>query len=640
MISQVVQAFRPARHGGPEGPHYSFVLSALLVLAFAASASAQTPTQAPDGNALFQRTCAQCHMGGVNRAPDLDVLRAMSADRVLAAMETGPMISMATGRSAAERRAIAEAATGKKLRNSLDVTPLPKAMCAEAAASAAFNPASGPSWGGWGGASTSNARFQTASAAGLTTEDIPKLKLKWAFGFPGDLQSNAQATIYGGRVFVGSPGGGVYSISASTGCVHWFYQATAGVRSAMTVTRVGTRDLAFFGDQNGNAYAVDAATGKLAWKNRIEDFPVARISGSPTFYNGRVYFPVASGEEASGSVPTYECCKFRGSVVALNAADGKLIWKSYMIPEAAKPTTKNKIGTQLWGPSGSPVWASPAIDPRRNALYVNTGNSYSDPATDTSDAFVALDLDTGKMLWHRQMTKEDAYISACRLPDKTNCPSVNGPDFDFSASPILVTLANGRRLLVAGQKSGIVHALDPDKNGEIVWQTRVGLGGTMGGVQWGSATDGQNVYVANSDIGRIMLTYSNFTDADSKRGGGMYALKLETGEKVWFAPPSDCGTRPRCSPAQSAAVSAFPGIALSGSVDGHMRAYSTTDGKVLWDYDTERPYETVNGVEARGGSLDGPGPAIGGGMIFLNSGYPTAGGQPGNVLLAFSVDGK
>jgi polyvinyl alcohol dehydrogenase (cytochrome) len=621
----------------------SVVESLALVIAlaaFASSVSAQTPEPPVDGNALFLRTCAQCHMGGVNRAPDMDVLRAMSADRVLAAMETGPMISMATGRSAAERRAIAEAATGKKLRNSLDVTPLPKAMCTGAAASTAFNPANGPSWGGWGGVSTSNTRFQSASAAGLTPEDVPKLKLKWAFGFPGDLQSNAQATIYGGRVFVGSPGGGVYSLNTASGCIQWYYQASAGVRSAITVAHVGTRDLAFFGDQTGNAYAVDAATGALAWKTRVEDFPVTRISGSPTFYNGRLYVPVASGEEASGSVPSYECCKFRGSVVALEAATGKQVWKSYMILEAAKPTTKNKIGTQLWGPSGAPVWTSPAIDPVRNALYVATGDNYSEPASDTSDAFVALDLNTGRMLWHQQMTKNDAYVSACRLPDKTNCPSVNGPDFDFAASPILVTLGGGRRLLIAGQKSGIVHALDPDKNGAIVWQTRVGLGGTMGGVQWGSAADAQNIYVANSDIGRVMLTYSNFTDADTKRGGGMYALKLETGEKVWFAPPSDCGTRPRCSPAQSAAVSAFPGTAFSGSVDGHMRAYSTTDGKVLWDYDTERPYETVNGVEARGGSLDGPGPAIGGGMVFFNSGYHTAGGQPGNVLLAFSVDGK
>jgi len=608
----------------------------LLLLLFAAPAMAQTPEQAPDGNALFRQVCVQCHMGNVNRAPDMDSLRAMSADRVLAALETGPMISMATGRSAADRRAIAEAATGKKLRNTLDIAPLPKAMCAGSTASAPFNPGSGPSWSGWGGVSTSNTRFQSASAAGLTAADVPKLKLKWAFGFPGDLQSNAQATMYGGRVFVGSPGGGVYALSASTGCIHWFYQASAGVRSAFSIAR----DLAFFGDQSGNAYALDAATGAVVWKTRVEDFPVTRISGSPAFYKDRVYFPAASGEEAAGSLPAYECCRFRGSVSAFDAATGKRIWKTYMIAEEPKPTTRNKVGTQLWGPSGSPVWASPAIDTRRNALYVTTGNSYSDPATDTSDSFVALDLDTGKMLWHRQMTQSDAYISACRLPDRTNCPSVNGPDFDFSSSPILVTLANGRRLIVAGQKSGMVHAVDPDKNGEIVWQTRVGLGGTMGGVQWGSAADAQNVYVANSDIGRIMLTYSNFTDADTKRGGGMYALKLETGEKVWFAAPSDCGTRLRCSPAQSAAVSAFPGIAFSGSVDGHMRAYSTADGKVLWDYDTERPYETVNGVEARGGSIDGPGPAIGGGMVFFNSGYPTAGGQPGNVLLAFSVDGK
>lgn len=615
------------------------ILHALALLLVVAPAMAQTPEQTPDGAALFQRTCAQCHMGGVNRAPDMDLLRAMSADRVLAAMETGPMISMAVGRSAAERRAIAESITGRTLRNTLDVAPLPKAMCPEGNRSA-FTTSAGPAWNGWGGANTSNTRFQDARSAGLTAADVPKLKLKWAFGFPGDLQSNAQATIVGGRVFVGSPGGGVYSLSAASGCIHWFYQAAAGVRSAINVAHVATKDLAFFGDQTGNAYALDASTGALVWKVRLDDFPVTRISGSPTFYNGRLYYPVASGEEGSGSVPTYECCHFRGSVVALDAATGKQIWKTYTIAEEPKPTTKNKIGTQLWGPSGSPVWASPAIDTRRNALYVTTGDNYSEPATDTSDAFVALDLETGKMLWHRQMTKNDAYVSACRLPDKTNCPSVNGPDFDFGASPILVNLPNGRRALIAGQKSGIVHALDPDNNGEILWQTRVGLGGTMGGVQWGSAADAQNVYVANSDIGRIMLTYSQFTDADSKRGGGMYALKLETGEKVWFTPPFDCGTRLRCSPAQSAAVSAFPGIAFSGSVDGHMRAYSTADGKVVWDYDTERPYETVNGVEARGGSIDGPGPAIGGGMVFFNSGYHTAGGVPGNVLLAFSVDGR
>ncbi len=238
------------------------------------------------------------------------------------------------------------------------------------------------------------------------------------------------------------------------------------------------------------------------------------------------------------------------------------------------------------------------------------------------------------------MTPADAYTSACRLPDKTNCPSSNGPDYDFASSPMLVTLSNGRRALVAGQKSGIVHAIDPDRQGEVIWQTRVGQGGTMGGVQWGAATDGKNVYVANSDIGRVMLTFSTFTDADPKRGGGMFALKLDTGEKLWYTPPPGCGSRPRCSPAQSAAVTAIPGIAFSGSVDGHMRAYSMSDGSIVWDVDTIQPFKTVNGVEARGGSIDGPGAVVAGGMVFVNSGYHTAGGMPGNVLLAFSVDGR
>jgi polyvinyl alcohol dehydrogenase (cytochrome) len=411
------------------------------------------------------------------------------------------------------------------------------------------------------------------------------------------------------------------------------------VRSAISVGRAGNRDIAVFGDTQANLYALDAATGRLLWKTDVDDFPVGRISGSPTLYNGRIYVGIASGEEASGANPTYECCKFRGSVVSVDAATGKMLWKTYMLDEP-KPTKKNAVGTQLWGPSGAPVWSAPAIDATLNRLYVTTGNNYSDPTSPTSDAFLALDMDSGKILWSKQMTEKDAYTAACRLPDKTNCADSNGPDFDFSSSPILLSLANGRRLLLAGQKSGIVHALDPDKGGEVLWQTRVGRGGTMGGVQWGSAADQSNIYVALSDIGRVMLNYSNSTDADPKQGGGMFALRLEDGERVWYTPPPGCGTRQRCSPAQSAAVSAIPGVAFSGSVDGHMRAYSTKDGAIIWDVDTIRSYETVNGVAGRGGSIDGPGPAIGGGLVIFNSGYPTAGGTPGNVLLAFSVDGK
>jgi len=612
------------------------VASSLLLLWSAHFVSAQ------DGAAIYQRSCAPCHDHGADRAPTREALRAMSAERVLAAMESGPMISMANRQSAAARRAIAEYVTGKSFEHPLDTAPAPAAICTSPAPEFG-DPSSGPLWNGWG-QNLLNTRFQTAAEAGISPANVSRLKVKWAFGFPATLEANAHASIANGRVFIGSSSGTVYSLDAASGCIRWYFNAAGGVRAAVSIGQIGTsagpRYAAFFGDGASFTYAVDASTGKLIWKTKVDDFPVARITGSLLFYKGRVYVPVASGEEAAGASPNYECCRFRGSMVALDASTGKQIWKTYTIPEEPHKTTKNKIGTQLWGPSGAPIWSSPAIDEKHNALYATTGDNYSDPTSRMSDAFMAFDLDTGKILWSRQMTPADAYTSACRLPDKTNCPESNGPDFDFSSGPILVTLASGKRALVAGQKSGLVHAVDPDNQGELLWSVRVGKGGTNGGVQWGSATDGTNVYVALADLGRIVVPYSLSTDVDPNKGGGMFALNLATGKQVWYTPPAPCGDRKRCSPAQSAAVTAIPGVAFSGSVDGHLRAYSATDGSILWDVDTIGPYKTVNGVEAHGGSMDGPGPVIGGGMLFVNSGYSAGGGMPGNVLLAFSIDGK
>jgi polyvinyl alcohol dehydrogenase (cytochrome) len=567
----------------------------------------------------------------------------MSAERVLEAMESGPMISMANRRSEADRRAIAEFITGKSLAHPMDTAPAQAAMCT-ARAPDLGDPSSAPQWNGWG-QNLLNTRFQNTAEAGLTAADLGRLKVKWAFGFPATLDANAHPAVADGRVFIGSPSGTVYSLDAGSGCIRWYFNADRGVRSAVSIGRVptasGVRYMAFFGDGAAFAYAVDANTGKLVWKTKVESFPAGHITGSPIFYNNRLYVPVASGEEGAGASPDYECCRFRGSMVALNAATGQQIWKTYTIAEAAHKTKKNKIGTQLWGPSGAPIWSSPSIDVQRNALYATTGDNYSDPTSRMSDAFVAFNLDSGKILWSRQMTASDAYTSACRIPDRTNCPESNGPDFDFSSGPILVTLASGKRALVAGQKSGLVHAVDPDNQGELLWSTRVGQGGTNGGVQWGSATDGTNVYVALADLGRVVVPYSLSTDVDPKRGGGMFALRLTDGKRVWYTPPVPCAAgRKRCSPAQSAAVTAIPGVAFSGSVDGHLRGYSTKDGSILWDVDTIQPYQTVNGVEGRGGSMDGPGPVIAGGMLFVDSGYSAGGGVPGNVLLAFSVDGR
>jgi polyvinyl alcohol dehydrogenase (cytochrome) len=257
-----------------------------------------------------------------------------------------------------------------------------------------------------------------------------------------------------------------------------------------------------------------------------------------------------------------------------------------------------------------------------------------------SDSVLALELATGRVVWSKQTTPGDVWNTLCSA--KGDCP---GPDHDYGSSVLLEKLDNGRELLLAGQKSGVVYALDPDRKGEILWQVRVGQGGTNGGVQWGMASDGQKVYAATSDTTRSRAVNADPLDprpqpADPNVGGGLTALRIATGEKAWFAPPIVCaaGAKPGCSPAQSQAVTAIPGVVFSGSLDGHLRAYSAEEGRILWDFDTVRDYETVNGVRASGGSLNGPGAVVSGGMLFVNSGYARLGSIPGNVLLAFGPE--
>ncbi|HUE21598.1 MAG TPA: PQQ-binding-like beta-propeller repeat protein [Bryobacteraceae bacterium] len=596
----------------------------ILVLASCAAALAQTDTPI-DGDAVYRKHCALCHDKGVGRAPQLLTLSQYTPERVLAALTTGKMAEQGKALTPAESRSVAMFVTGGKAFGAEEAAK--QGACAEPAA--AFDkPFSGPYWNGWG-VDLSNRRMQPAAMAGLRADKVPQLKLKWAFGFPGGGRAFAQPTVAGGRIFAGSDSGKVYSLDAATGCIYWMFKADTPVRTAISIGAVGAQWVAYFGDQHAQAYAVDAATGALLWKVRVEEHPAAMITGAPALYEGRLYVPDSSYEEVTGAAPKYECCKFRGAVSALDAATGKLIWKSYTIAEAPQPVRKNKQGIQLWGPSGAAVWSSPTIDPKRRAVYVTTGDDYSDPAARTSDSFLAFDMDTGKLLWSRQLTKDDGYNLAC--PSGDNCPTVNGPDFDFGCSPNLVDLPNGKRALVAGQKSGMVHALDPDQGGEVLWSVRVGKGGPLGGVQWGNASDGQNVYVAVSD---------HYATKDLKEAGGMFALKLETGERVWSTPAPPCSGKSGCSPAQSAAVTVIPGAVFSGSLDGHLRAYATADGRIIWDVDTAVGYESVNGVKARGGSLDGPGPVVVGGTLYVNSGYGMFGEMPGNVLLAFSVDGK
>jgi len=616
-----------------------------LVLVATGPAGAQS-TGTIGGEAIYRERCVGCHETGATRAPDLATLRQMSPDRVLTALRSGSMSSQGQGLTAGQLESLSRFVGGASL---VQQTALPAGACADTSAPLA-DALARPHWNGWG-ADLSQHRFQPAEMAQLGAQDVPRLKLKWAFGFPGATRAQAQPTIMGGALFVGSQSGKVYALDAGSGCTYWVFDAGAGVRSAITIGASGEGWSAYFGDQRGNAFALDAVTGKLRWKTHIDSHRAAVVTGAPALAGGVLYVPVSSYEEVTGASPRYQCCSFRGSLVALDAETGKLSWQSYTIAQPAAPVRRNALDVQLWGPSGAPIWSSPTIDPDRHMIYATTGDSYSDPAADTSDAFLGFRMETGELAWSRQMTQGDAYTVACVGPDRTNCPQAKGPDLDFGSSPILVNLPDGRRMLVAGQKSGMVHAIDPDRQGAIIWQQSVGRGSALGGVQWGSAVDHDKVYVAVSDIG-LRLAKEGTAGAqkalygggsfllDPGLGGGIYALELATGKVVWRTAHPGCGDVPGCSPAQSAAVTAIPDVVFSGGLDGHLRAYAASDGRIIWDVDTKRDYDTVNGVAAHGGSLDGPGAVIVGGTLYVNSGYANFGTAPGNALLAFSVDGK
>ena len=590
------------------------VASVTASLAIAASI-ALIQAQGPSGEQVFKDRCASCHTGAADsRAPAPEALRGRTPQAIVEALVNGAMRAQGSRMTGAERRAVAEFLTGRSVDG--DVSGAATGRCATAPAAertGSWN------WRGWS-PNTDNTRFQSADSAAITAAEIPKLTLRWAFGFPDASSAWAQPSVADGRVYVGSQNGTVYALDARSGCVRWTFAAAGGVRTAVTLSS----GIAYFGDTAANVYAVDAQTGVARWRKSVEQHPLARITGSVTVHDGRLYVPTSSYEESQGADPQYPCCTFRGSVTALDAGTGAVVWKTYMIPEEPKRRGSSSAGVPLWGPSGAAIWSAPTIDARRGLLYVATGNLYSGPVHTAGNAVVALDLKTGSVRWSKQFTPGDVYVSNCRAGNP-NCPEANGPDFDFGSPPMLARTSAGRDLIVIGQKSGVGFALDPEKMGAVVWEYRAGRGGVLGGIEWGSAVDAERAYFAVSDI---LLP----------QPGGLHAVTLATGQRAWFTPPSPpaCGTGRGCNAAQSAAVTVIPGAVFSGSNDGALRVYSTADGAILWEFDSNREFTTVNGVAGRGASMIGPGPVVAGGMVFVSSGYGAFGGRPGNVLLAFA----
>ncbi len=599
----------------------------VLLVLVPLAAFAQAPVS---GEGVYKRVCSNCHDNEGSHAPPADALKNMSVQRIVNTLDFGSMMSVTGALTREERDAVA-----KYLGTTSQSRKLPaSAFCTDR--KVAIPKSAKVEWNGWS-PKPDNTRFQSAS--GISLEQVKGLKLKWAFGYDGDVNSFAPPAILDNQLFVGSASGMVHALDSRSGCIRWQFQADGPVRTAMLVVPDGSHHALLFGDQTGLFYSIEAETGKLLWKKRPEPHEATKLTGTPVADEGIVYVPAASWEENRPLNPQYECCTFRGSVTAYRIKDGSQVWKSWMIAEEPRQTGVNKNGVKQWGPSGAGIWSAPTLDLKRGLLYVTTGNNYSSlpgqAESPNSDAVVAIELATGKIAWASQVTAGDVFNGSCS--SARTCP---GPDFDFGSSAILEKLPNGKDILLAGQKSGIVWGLDPDARGKVLWQARVGKGGTNGGVQWGMASDGQRVYASVSDVSRVRRNDPldpRPSAVDPSQGGGLTALRIADGSKAWYAAPTPSPpAQAVCSPAQPAAVTAIPGAVFSGSVDGHLRAFAAEDGRILWDFDTAKTFPTVNGVFAKGGSMDGAGAVVAGGMVYVNSGYSRNGGMAGNVLLAFA----
>jgi polyvinyl alcohol dehydrogenase (cytochrome) len=595
----------------------------------------------------FLNTCALCH-GRVEQAPPLATLQKLSPEKIYETITTGDMKAQAAKLTDEQRVKVAEWLGGRRLIVGGDGDA--KAMSNPCPSNPPMGDmASTPSWNGWSPSALTNTRFQSAKAADLSPAATARLQLKWAFGLPGTSSAYVQPTIVDGRIFIGSDSGYLYSVDAVTGCVYWSFRAQAGIRSTPMIApvKVGARRSAvFFGDVRGNVYSLDADRGALLWKVSVDAHPLARITAAVNVYQGRVYVPVSSLEEPATVGFDYVCCTTRGMVAALDAMTGKQLWKTYTIPETPNPRKTSK-GVSYLGPSGASVWGPVTVDPKRQALYLGTGNGFSEPDVGRSDAVMALNLETGAVLWVQQVEQGDVWHGLCQpgpppsgIPPRSaanplprSAPTTSpasqlpptppnyycaeakqNPDYDFAAGQMLVDLPDGKPLLVAGQKSGMVWAFDPDQKGALVWKSDI----SRGEIVFGAAADEESGYFGMS-------------------GGALAAVRLRDGLERW-AIPIEPQSSMQAHRGISAAVSAIPGVVFVSGLDGMLRAFSTFDGRPIWAYDTTHEVNTVNGVAGKGGSIGSAGAVIVNGMVYVTSGYiGFQRGQPGNLLLAFGA---
>ena len=610
------------------------LMTSMCLAARAASAQDHPPAVVPHvpnprGEKIFNDVCAPCHEHGGARAPDAYLLKLMTPASIYGTLTTGAMRIQAQGLDDEEKSAVVEFLAGARVPAEAKLLP-PRCQ----GASADFDFGRPPPFSGWG-FDPANTRYVNARSSGLSAANIVHLRLKWAFGVEGAIRMASQPALAGGAIYLGGQDGSVYALEQGSGCLRWQFHALAEVRTGIVVSPwnggdAGARPRVYFGDLIGNIYAVDAISGALLWRDQADAHPTSTLTAAPVLKGDRLYVAVSSIEE--GVPGKYDCCTFRGSIVAYEARSGKRVWQSYLLPQAVFRGTTSS-GEKMYAPAGAAVWGAPAIDERRGLLYFGTGDSYTSPAPQLSDAIVAMRLDTGKIVWSYQATRHDAWNVGCMLKEKPNCPREDGPDHDFGTAAILAADTRGRERVFAGQKSGWVHAVDPD-TGHLLWKTRVGRGGLMGGVYFGLATREDMLFVPVNDVpdGGVH---------DEAAKPGLYALDVHDGRVLWRAPidADVCKDRgAQCAPGMAAPVTASGDLLFAGAGDGELRVFDARSGEKLWQYDTTQTAVTVGGGSAHGGSMGGgAGPVVWGGTLIVESGYGFAGRMPGNVMLVFEV---
>ena len=605
------------------------LLLATPILAF--SQGGQNSADLADGESQYQLFCAECHDGALLEAPQRAAFDFYTPNRIVDALEFGSMATSGMALTRQQKRNVAYFLTGEQF----DDSPAQAvSFSCDSSLGSGARLTQPVAWNGWGGG-VGNTRHRAGESI-LTKGNVDQLELKWAFAYPDATRARSQPVVTEEVTFIGSQEGTIFALDNTNGCPWWTFSADAEVRGALFVDTddQGVPETLLFGDFAGSAYAISAQTGELIWKREVHEHPQATITGSVIAHEDTLLVPVSSLEVLLAARVGYPCCSFRGAVVALSISSGEELWRTYTTDEP-RPTILSTAGTQQFGPSGAPIWSSPTVDADRNLVYVGTGENYSSPANGYSDAVLAMDMASGEIVWAAQLTKDDAWNGACSR-GTPNCPEEDGPDYDIGAAPILTRDGDGREIILVGQKSGMVYALDPAKGGELIWEQRAGSGGTMGGIHYGMSTNGEKLFVGISD-----LPTNNPYNVGAAHPG-VHALDVSTGEILWRNDlPNKCEEGPfLCWPGISAAVSSTSDLVFAGGLDGILRALDTDNGDILWETNTRQSFGLRNGIEAKGGSIESDGPVIVNGQVFITSGYEKWAESPGNVLLVYSLNGE